>query len=121
MLVKYNNNYQKIVMGFLSYIPELKDLDHVQMELDLYASDNVHQLFLYKYQNSDFIGIIALEVQNSIVMIRYISLIPAERSRQVVFKILNEIQEYYPEHKLMGTIELTPTIMQWHKNSGASV
>lgn len=118
MLVKYSHNYQKIAMGFLSYMPELKDLDHVRMELQLYNDNQQHQLFLYKpQQNADFIGAVALEVQSQIILVRYISLSPAERSQQIMFQILDEVQEYYPDDKIMGSIELTPLIIRWQKNN----
>lgn len=114
MLVKYSSNYQKIAMGFMSYIPELKDWDHLQMELGLYTSDQSHQLFLYKNQQDNFIGVIALELQDRIIMVRYISLSPAYRSTQNLFQILDAVQEYYPQAKIMGTIDLTPLIEKWN-------
>lgn len=116
MLVKYSKDYKKIAMGFMSYIPELKDIDHLEMEIALYDSDEHHQLLLYKNQNADFAGIVALELQELIVMVRYISLSPAYRSHKNMFSILDELQQFYPNCKIMGTIELTPLIEMW-KNS----
>ncbi|MBA1435075.1 N-acetyltransferase [Lactobacillus bombi] len=115
MLIKYSSNYQKIAMGFLSYLPELKDLDHLQMELKVYTADSRHQFLLYKNNSDNFAGIIALEIQEQIVMVRYISLSPTERSTNSIFKVLDEIQTYYPQSKIMGSIEMTPMILNWYK------
>ncbi|NVY95750.1 N-acetyltransferase [Lactobacillus sp. DCY120] len=113
MLVRYNQNYQKITMGFLSYLPELKDWEHLQMELNLYTHDDYHQLFLYKKQSDNFLGIVAVELQDKLVMVRYFSLNPAYRKESELFEILDELQAYYPQSKLMGTISLTPLIQSW--------
>ncbi|MCO6541335.1 MAG: N-acetyltransferase [Lactobacillus sp.] len=120
MLVKYSDNYQKIVMGFMSYIPELKDLDHLKMELRLYTTDDKHQLLLYKNGSGNFSGIIALEIQQQIVMVRYISLSPSERSTNNIFQVLDEVQKYYQQATIMGSIEITPLILAWKQSKRAN-
>ncbi|UQS83725.1 N-acetyltransferase [Bombilactobacillus thymidiniphilus] len=115
ILVKYNDNYQKIAMGFMSYMTDLKDLDHLQMELQLYTSDDQHQLFLYKQHGGDFIGIVAVELQEQAVMIRYLSFNPAYRMDQTLFAVFDELQEYYPNKKVMGTISLATIVEKWQQ------
>lgn len=118
MLIKYSPDYQKIAMGFMSYIPELKDLDHLRMELKLYTTDSQHQLLLYKNNGGNFAGVIAVEIQNQqnqIVMVRYLSLSPAERSTNNIYQVLDEIQAYYPQAKIMGSIAVTPLILAWQQ------
>lgn len=118
MLIKYSSDYQKIAMGFMSYIPELKDLDHLRMELKLYTTDSQHQLLLYKNNGGNFAGVIAVEIQNQqnqIVMVRYLSLSPAERSTNNIYQVLDEIQAYYPQAKIMGSIAVTPLILAWQQ------
>lgn len=118
MLIKYSPDYQKIAMGFMSYIPELKDLDHLRMELKLYTTDSRHQLLLYKNNGDNFAGVIAVEIQNQqnqIVMVRYLSLSPAERSTNNIYQVLDEIQAYYPQAKIMGSIAVTPLILAWQQ------
>lgn len=118
MLIKYSPDYQKIAMGFMSYIPELKDLDHLRMELKLYTTDSRHQLLLYKNNGGNFAGVIAVEIQNQqnqIVMVRYLSLSPAERSTNNIYQVLDEIQAYYPQTKIMGSIAVTPLILAWQQ------
>ena len=118
MLIKYSPDYQKIAMGFMSYIPELKDLDHLRMELKLYTTDSRHQLLLYNNNGGNFAGVIAVEIQNQqnqIVMVRYLSLSPAERSTNNIYQLLDEIQAYYPQAKIMGSIAVTPLILAWQQ------
>lgn len=115
MLIKYSSAYQKIAMGFMSYISELKDLDHLQMELKLYTTDSRHQLLLYKNNSGNFAGVIAVEIQNQIVMVRYLSLSPTERSTNNIYHVIDEIQAYYPQSKIMGSISVTPLILDWQQ------
>ncbi|WP_225868676.1 hypothetical protein [Companilactobacillus kimchii] len=39
MLSKYSDENKKIAMGFLSYISDLKDLNNLEQELQLYSED----------------------------------------------------------------------------------
>lgn len=45
MLVKYKNDYEKIAMGLLSFIPDLKDVGHLKTELKMYTEDDSHALY----------------------------------------------------------------------------
>ncbi|MBF5067127.1 N-acetyltransferase, partial [Salmonella enterica subsp. enterica serovar Istanbul] len=46
MLVKYRKDYEKVAMGLLSFIPDFKDLIHLQTEMQWYQSTEDHQLLL---------------------------------------------------------------------------
>ena len=48
MLYKYKDSYKKIAMGLLSFIPDLKDISHLQTELDWYQKDASRFLYLWK-------------------------------------------------------------------------
>ena len=42
MLVKYRKDYEKIAMGLLSYLPDLRNLKNLQEEMSLYAVSYTH-------------------------------------------------------------------------------
>ncbi len=111
MLTKYKNDYAKIAMGFLSFIPDLKDIDHLKTELTLYTTDNSHQLYLYReVAGGDFEGVVGIEMGTDFVMVRHLSLSPAVRSAATNFAVLNDLTKLYPDQKLMGTMETAPLI-----------
>lgn len=83
MLTKFKQDYAKIAMGFLSFIPDLKDINHLQTELKLYTEDPTHVLYLYRQdRDADFEGVVGVESANDFVMLRHLSLSPAVRDEK---------------------------------------
>lgn len=48
MLYKYKNNYEKIVMGYLSYFDEFKILKNLLAEIKLYNESDIYTVYLYR-------------------------------------------------------------------------
>ncbi|MFD1392085.1 N-acetyltransferase [Lacticaseibacillus jixianensis] len=116
MLTKYKNDYAKIAMGFLSFIPDLKDIDHLRTELTLYTADNSHALFLYREApGEDFEGVVGVELGQDYVMVRHLSLSPAVRSDETKFTVLRDLCAQYPDKKLMGTMDNASLIASFQK------
>ncbi|KRN29433.1 hypothetical protein IV38_GL000317 [Lactobacillus selangorensis] len=115
MLVKYKNDYQKIAMGFLSYLPDLKEISHLQAELKLYQDDETHCLYLWKDDQNNFTGIVGVEEGNDFVLVRHLSFSPSERSETALNQVLDALQAAYPDKKIMGSLETTPLITRWEK------
>ncbi|KRM23795.1 hypothetical protein [Latilactobacillus graminis] len=113
MLFKYKNDYEKIAMGFLSFIPDLKEVSHVQAELALYASDEQRNLYLWRNEAGDFAGIVGIELGTDYILVRHISLNPSERSAENYFVVLDELAALYPENRVMGSLETAPLIAKW--------
>ena len=61
MLYKYKKDYQKIAMGLLSFIAELKDISRLQSELKWYDAEDNRNLYLWKDDSNDFVGIVGIE------------------------------------------------------------
>ena len=40
MISKYKKDYEKTVMGYLSYLPDFKNIKNLQEEMKLYTSDS---------------------------------------------------------------------------------
>ena len=108
MLYKYKKDYQKIAMGLLSFIAELKDISRLQSELKWYDAEDNRNLYLWKDDSNDFVGIV-----------RHITVSPAVRNEGVSFKILDDLQNLYSEKKIMGNIETTNLITKWEMKNGS--
>ncbi|MFD1419133.1 RibT protein [Companilactobacillus keshanensis] len=121
MLNKYSDENKKIAMGFLSYIPDLKDMDNMEQELRLYAEDENRQLYLWKSNLEDFSGIVALSFSEHTVFVEYISLNPSYRSQSNMYKILDEVQQRFPNQTILGNFKLVKLIKGWHNRQAEEV
>ena len=119
MLYKYKKDYQKIAMGLLSFIAELKDISRLQSELKWYDAEDNRNLYLWKDDSNDFVGIVGIEENDDIVIVRHITVSPAVRNEGVSFKILDDLQNLYSEKKIMGNIETTNLITKWEMKNGS--
>lgn len=115
MLVKYRDSFQKIVMGLLSFIPELNNIDRINHELDWYAASDDRSLFLQKNQDGDFIGLVGIEKQAPYLMIYHLAFIPQQQTSEHEDEIFDFLSDYYPDLQMMGTIETTPILAKWEK------
>ncbi|GBG94852.1 RibT protein [Ligilactobacillus salitolerans] len=118
MLYKYKNDYKKITMGLLSFIPNLKEVSRLSNELEWYQAQDDRNLFLWKNEQDDFCGIIGAEINDSIVMVRHLAISPQYRGEGVSYQMLTALAARFPEHKMMGSVEVAPLIAKWEKNRG---
>lgn len=116
MLNKYSDENKKIAMGFLSYISDLKDLNNLEQELQLYSEDENRQLYLWKSNIEDYSGIVALSFSDNTVFIEYISLNPSYRSQSNIFKIFDDIHQKFPKLVILGNFNMSDQLTQWRKN-----
>ncbi|GEA92147.1 hypothetical protein PDA01_00400 [Pediococcus damnosus] len=115
MLVKYRDSFQKIAMGLLSFIPDLKDIDRINKELDWYASSDDRNLYLQKNEAGDFIGLVGVEKQGQYLMIHHLAFIPQQQTEGNEQDIFNSLTNYYPDLQMMGTLETSPALARWEK------
>lgn len=115
MLTKFKQDYAKIAMGFLSFIPDLKDINHLQTELKLYTEDPTHVLYLYRQdRDADFEGVVGVESANDFVMLRHLSLSPAVRDEKTQFAALSDLVALHPDQKLMGSMETASLVAKFN-------
>ena len=48
MLYKYKNDYEKIAMGLLSFIPDLKEISHLKSCFEWYRAEDDRHLYFGK-------------------------------------------------------------------------
>ena len=116
MLVQFRKDYKKIVMGLLSFIPDLKDYQRLEAEVDWSQSDD-RPIYLWKSEELDqFTGVGILEIGYKYVLVRRLSFSPSGRGRKAIFDFLSAIQERYPDRRVMGTMDNQPMITSWRIN-----
>jgi len=117
MLYKYKSDYEKIAMGLLSFIPDLKEFANLKTEIEWYEADSSHVLYLWKNENRDFVGVLGTEINEDFIMIRQIAVTPTERSQGLCFLMLDDLAELYPDKKIMGNIEASALIAKWEHHN----
>ena len=70
MLVRYRKDYQKIALGLLSLVKDLRKDNRFMEEMD-WALANDWPIFLWKdMDDSHFIGIVMIEIGDCYVLVR---------------------------------------------------
>ena len=114
MLISYNQNYEKIAMGLLSYIADFKSVDRLQDEMESYIHSEDKRLFLWKDTETDnIVGVIGLEYNDVVVLVRHVAINPSFRNEGISYRVLNKLQSYFPDHAINGTLETAPLIAKW--------
>lgn len=97
MLTRYKKMFNKIAMGFLSFMPDEKDLQKLQMTLHQYETEHNHQLFLWK-EDGDFIGIIGiLFLDKQLIQIQHLAVNPSHRDKGVGKMMIKALKELHPD------------------------
>ncbi|MCM3512675.1 GNAT family N-acetyltransferase [Carnobacterium inhibens] len=116
MLLDYKNDYEKISMGLLSFVPDLKDVSRLQNEMDWYQSKENYKLYLWKSEETqDIIAVIGVEIGNDMILVRHISINPSFRNEGISYKILEALEKRLPHKKVMGTLETASLIAKWEQ------
>ncbi|UJF14852.1 N-acetyltransferase [Jeotgalibaca sp. MA1X17-3] len=114
MLISYNQNYEKISMGLLSYIPDLKNISHLQEELDSYIENGDKKLYLWRDEHTEnIVAIIGIGCDDSVLLVRHLSVSPSFRNEGIIYKMLDKLQSLYPELMINGTLDTAPFLSKW--------
>lgn len=118
MLIKYKSDYQKITMGLLSYVPDLKDTTRLTNEMQWYEQEENRQLYLWKSQETgDLAGVIGIEDEEEIVLLRHIAINPSYREEGMAFRMLTALSKTCSPKKIVGTLETAPLVTKWKKEA----
>lgn len=117
MLIQYNEDYKKIAMGLLSYLPDLKEPSRIEEEIEWYEAEDFRQLYLWKSnETGNLIGLVGVEVED-LVLLRHISIDPSYRNEGLSYKMLDAVKERYPEQTIVSTLETASIISAWQKKT----
>lgn len=116
MLVSYNGDYEKITMGFLSYISDLKEPSRIEEELNWYNSQENRRIYLWQSEETgNLIGFIGVEEDEDLILVRHIAIDPSFRNEGLTYKILDELEKKYDTKKIIATLETATIISKWQK------
>lgn len=114
MLVDYKNDYKKITMGLLSFVPDLKEVARLQSEMDWYQREENRKLYLWRNEEtSDIIGVIGIEIDSEMILLRHIAINPSFRKEGISYQILTDLDAVYSGKKIIGTLETASLITKW--------
>lgn len=118
MLIRYKADYQKITMGLLSYMPDLKETSRLTKEMEWYDQEENRQLFLWKSEETgDLAGVIGIEEDEEIVLLRHIAVNPSYREEGMAYSMLNALSKLYASKRIVGTIETASIVTKWQKGT----
>lgn len=116
MLLDYKNDYEKISMGLLSFVPDLKDVSRLKDEMDWYQSKEDRKLYLWKSEDTqDIIGVIGVEIGKDMILLRHISINPSFRNEGISYKMLEALEHRFLQKKIMGTLETSALVAKWEQ------
>src|SRR5690625_6676302 len=68
MLVRYKNDHEKVAMGLLSFMPNEKDVKHLQHTMQAYNTNPNWHLYLWR-EDAKNIGAIGLRIEDHFEMV----------------------------------------------------
>lgn len=116
MLVAYQKNFQKIVMGLLSFESDLQDYHRLANEVE-WGQKPGFQIFLWKKQSLDqFTAVMIVQVGVDYVLLRRISFSPSERSGREMYRFISAVADKYPSKRMMGTLKTQSLVTNWQRD-----
>ena len=120
MLTAFKSDYEKIAMGLLSYIDDLKVTSRLKEEMDLYFNEDNRQLFLWKSdETDDFCGVIGIEENDDLILVRHIAVNPSYRNEGIAYQMIDAVAEKYDVQTMMSTLETSDLVTKWQKKKNA--
>ena len=117
MLVNYRKDYEKIVMGLLSFITDLREYNLLDDEI-CWENERPRQIFLWKNTNIDqFSGVAIVEHGDDYILLRRMSFTPSERSGRNMYLFLTAIANQAPEKQVVGTLKTQSLVTNWQRSN----
>lgn len=118
MLVRYNKNQKKIAMGLMSFHKnkKLKEYENLLKSIDWYEAHDNWKLYFWKPDDSDNVqGIIGGEqkMEKGEFVVYDLALNPSMRGEGCGFRMLDDLQQQYPDSQLVGTKITKDFIEAW--------
>lgn len=92
MLSRYKKSYRKIAMGLLALVVKEKELRSLQQLIDLYESDPLYQLYIWK-ENEKIVGLIGVVKEDEDFKVQHLSIIPSYAKDEIAEKMQASLQE----------------------------
>lgn len=96
MLIRYKKAFEKIAMGLLSFMPNVKDFKTLQQTIKMYDTEKEWQLYLWKADDT-IIGLIGVTVEGNIVTVRHICVSPSHRDEGIGKNMIMALKQMHVE------------------------
>ncbi|WEV37852.1 reductase [Lactobacillus sp. ESL0677] len=107
MLIECKSDKEKVAMGLLSYLKDFKNLANLKDEINLNKTSSEFQLYLYRENNANFIGVIGTQNDANFIIIRYLSFAPDYRSPKYEAEAVRELAASNPNKRVMALPDWT--------------
>lgn len=116
MLLDYKNDYEKITMGLLSFVPDLKEVTRLQSEMEWYQQEENRKLYLWRGEETkDLIAVVGIEIGEDLILLRHIAINPSFRNEGISYKIFEALDNQFSQKKIIGTLETAPLVVKWEQ------
>ncbi|ALV20988.1 N-acetyltransferase [Carnobacterium antarcticum] len=116
MLLDYKNDYEKITMGLLSFVPDLKEVTRLQSEMEWYQQEENRKLYLWRGEETrDLIAVVGVEIGEDLILLRHIAINPSFRNEGISYKIFEDLDNQFSQKKVIGTLETAPLVVKWEQ------
>ncbi|SNZ10449.1 riboflavin biosynthesis RibT protein [Terribacillus aidingensis] len=105
MLIRYKKSMEKIAMGLLSFMPDVKQVKKLQQLIQEYNNNPDWHLFLWKDED-DILGAVGVAIEGDSAIVQHISVDPSHRGNGIGRQIVCEVRNMYaPMHHVTATDE----------------
>ncbi|MFB1098882.1 MULTISPECIES: GNAT family N-acetyltransferase [Bacillaceae] len=105
MLIRYKKSMEKIAMGLLSFMPDVKEVKKLQQTIQEYNNNPNWHLFLWKDED-DILGALGVVIDEDKAIVQHISVDPSHRGNGIGKQMVCELRNMYsPMHQVTATDE----------------
>lgn len=114
MLIRYKKDLEKIAMGLLSFMPDVKNIKKLQKIIQRYETDENWHLYLWR--ETDVLGTIGLRIEDdTYAIIQHVSVNPSHRNQGIGKKMVDEIVKKYSRKYELTADELVEEFFNKYK------
>ncbi|TPR52826.1 hypothetical protein DY042_00975 [Apilactobacillus kunkeei] len=121
MLLKYRTEYKKIAMDMLSLLPDMNKGNHLEDEMNWYEDSDNRVIYLWKNQDDNWAGLVAIEQKNDLLVLRRVVLTPDSWNINNCCSMIDDLNNLYMGKKIVGTMDTTSICEIWEKCNGTRV
>lgn len=108
MLIRFKKRFEKIAMGLLSFMPDVKEVKELQNVIKEYEENDTWQLFLWK-EDEDVLGTIGVTIDHDRkeITVQHISVDPSHRNMGIGKQMVKALSNFYDESYVLIPNEQT--------------
>lgn len=105
----------------LSLLPDMNKGNHLEDEMNWYEDNDNRVIYLWKNQDDNWAGLVAIEQKNDLLVLRRVVLTPDSWSINNCCSMIDDLNNLYMGKKIVGTMDTTSICEIWEKRNGTRV